>query len=71
MTKIYDPMTDEELDVYCKDANSDEVYRANEEKAIAVICNKLRVARKEAIRLLENSDIDNPINCKVCEFWCE
>lgn len=71
MTKIYDPMTDKKLDVYCKDANSNEVYRANEDKAIQVICNNLGVDRNEAIRFLENSDIDHPVNCTICEFWSE
>lgn len=70
MTKLYDPITDEELVIYCCE-NDSEVYRCNEDKAIQVIINELGFPRDEAIRILVNSDIDHPVNCTICEFWSE
>ena len=70
---LKDPLTGEKLDLYCTDGDSEEIdcYRANEEKAIAVIQRDKRVDKNEAIRLLENSDIFNPVICDDCEFWVE
>lgn len=70
-TKITDPITGDNLIVYGCDRISNEVYRANEDKVVATLIGHFGMGRDEAIRLISNSDIDNPVIINTEDFWVE
>ena len=68
---IHDPVTGEALTVYCEDIAEGEIYRANAEKCIQSTMRDNNVDRTEAIRMISNSDIANPVRVKGANIWVE
>jgi len=68
---IFDPVTGVKLTVFCYETSDGEIYRCNEEKAVQTIMREKTLDRNEAIRLLSNSDGENPVVCSDSGFWVE
>lgn len=71
MTTLHDPITGEELVLYSARGESDDAWRADVESVITCLMPEYGINRDEAIRLLQNSDIDNPVNYRDQIFWVE
>lgn len=71
INKLFDPITGAELVLYTSRGESDEVWRASVVGAVTCIAREYNIDEKEAVRRLENSDIENPITYRDEIFWVE
>jgi len=71
MSKLYDPITNEELTLYTQEQDSHFCYECDETRAIHCISMGLQLSENEVIRQLQNSDIDNPVKFNDEIFWTE
>jgi hypothetical protein len=68
---IFDPVTGDKLKIYGSKAPSDECYEVHVDALIRNIARLYMCSELEATRMLQNSDIDNPVTYYDEVFWAE
>jgi len=55
----------------CCENNNQEIYEGHLEKVLGTIMKEKLLSREEAVKLLNKTDEENPLECLTESFWLE